>query len=493
MLKNSNSKSEPVSYQNLHITNFDVLHIHNFSLVSKINEHGVIHLSAVIPEGTGEEILARTSVGYPIGVYYSKDEKSTDKTFLFRGIVTEISTAIEQSTNYLYITAMSNTYNLDVNKQSQSFQDTSITYIDMLNKVLEQNVGATANYIDDASKAIGEFCIQYKETAWEFFKRMASRFYTGIYPNITSMKAELNFGCPLSQSEDLEVIDYNCYKDIKQYEEDSILIPNVSENDYIIYEVRSYALKKIGDKVNFQGKTWYVKEVKYKMEESLVIGRYKLCSKNGLKMKKYHNELLKGISLNGTCQGVERDKVKIQLQIDVEQRAKYLFPYSTMSASPDGSGWYCMPEKGDLLRVYFPNEEEKNCYAISSISSYSPENNTASSGASSGGASSVDRMGDPSVRYLRTVDNMEIKLTPEGITISADDGKAMIMLDKEGNILINGAKGIQMNASNNVNITAAKNINLFASKNISIKGENGGVELLESGKTKLTGEYVVEN
>lgn len=494
--------SLPISYQNLHITNFDVLHIEGFKLTGRINDHVQVQLSAVIPEGTGEEILARTSVGSSIGVYYARDIED-EKIFLFRGVVSEIRSATKNSVPYLYITAMSNTYHLDVNKQSQSFQNTSTTYKSMLDTVLKQNLGASAVYMSDVSKAIGEICIQYKETAWEYLKRMASRFYTGLYPNMTSPKAELYFGCPKIPGGKISVIDYNCYKDIKQYEQNVNSIPGIFEVDYITYEVTSYELRRLGEEVDFQGKKLYIKEVEYRMKDSILIGKYKLCSKNGLKVKKYHNKELKGISLNGICMGVVRDKVKVQLQIDVEDRSGYLFPYSTISASPDGSGWYCMPEVGDMLRIYFPDEKEKNCFAISSISAYVPENKqsfgsttssvTRSASGQGGSAPTVDRMGDPNVRYIRTKDNKEITLTPEGITINADDGQAIIALDNEGNILINGAKSIQMKASNDVNIIAAKNIHMYATKDLKIQGKGGSVELLEDGTTKLTGQYVVEN
>ena len=201
-----------------------------------------------------------------------------------------------------------------------------------------------------------------------------------------------------------------------------------------------------------------------------------------MKQHRICNGKLQGLSINGITAGVERDKVKVQLEIDKEEQPQYLFPYSTMSASPDGSGWYCMPKEGDQLRVYFPDEEEENCFAISSVSSYTPQP-----------GDSTDRMSDPNVRYLRTPDNKEIKLTPEGITISADDGQAVIMMDNAGNITISGAASVSMTAANDVNISAAHNISLYATESIKLSGQGGGIELDSSGNTTLTGQYVLEN
>ena len=66
---------------------------------------------------------------------------------------------------------------------------------------------------------------------------------------------------------------------------------------------------------------------------------------------------------------VSRDKVKVHIKADGSQdvgTAKW-FPYSTVYSSPVGTGWYCMPEVNDKVRLYFPNEKEEDAYVISSI------------------------------------------------------------------------------------------------------------------------------
>ena len=36
-----------------------------------------------------------------------------------------------------------------------------------------------------------------------------------------------------------------------------------------------------------------------------------------------------------------------------------VFPYATVYSTPDGTGWYCMPEIGDAVRLYFPCERTR--------------------------------------------------------------------------------------------------------------------------------------
>lgn len=475
-------ESKSVIYENLSIPSFEMLHIEQFHLEQKLNEHIVVTFSGLLPEEGEDQVIYHTQVGHQVQVNYKLGKKKKEEK-MFQGIVTDVKVTNQGNLRYLYVTAHSNTIQMDALKNSCSFQDQGMTYKAMINKVLKRTNKASAVFDKKADKAIGDFTLQYRETDWEFTKRMAGRLNLPLVPEITGDSPKFYFGCQFgSKAEAIKIKEYSISKNIKKYSVDSKnYISDIQEKDYISYDIVSYDIKKVGDAVKFKGNEFYVIEAVYEMEDGIVFGKYKLARKNHFKRKKYHNLQISGISINGAVTEIQRDKVKVQLIIDNEGNAKYLFPYSTMSASPDGSGWYCMPQIGDQVRVYFPDEEEKNCFAISSVSSYTPQ----------GGGN--DKMSDPNVRYLRTPDNKEITLTPDGIVINADDGKALITLDKDGNITINGSKNVTVTAENDITINAANNISMYASENISIKGSGGEITMEKSGDTKITGEYVLEN
>ena len=475
-------ESKSVIYENLSIPSFEMLHLEQFHLEQKLNGHIVLEFSGLLPEEGKDQVIYYTQVGYQVQVKYKVGKKAKEEK-MFQGIVTDVKVTNQGNLRYLYVTAHSNTIQLDALKNSCSFQEQGMTYKAMINKVLKRTTKASAVFDGKADKAIGDFTLQYRETDWEFAKRMAGRLNLPLIPEMTGDSPKFYFGCQFgSKAETVNIKEYSLSKNIKEYSIDSKnYISDIQEKDYISYDIVSYDIKKVGDAVKFKENEFYVIEAVYEMEEGIVFGKYKLARKNHFKRKKYHNLQISGISINGAVTEIQRDKLKVQLSIDNESNAKYVFPYSTMSASPDGSGWYCMPQNGDLVRVYFPDEEEKNCFAISSVSSYSPE----------GGGS--DKMSDPNVRYLRTPDNKEITLTPDGIVINADDGKAVITLDKDGSITINGSKNITVTAENDITINAANNISMYASENISIKGSGGEITMEKSGDTKITGEYVLEN
>lgn len=475
-------KGEPVIYNNLVILNFPGMEIETFSIKSKVNEHSKLVFTAFIDEKE-TAVLTNAMVCSPIQVAYTSN-KGKQIPF-FSGVITNVKVYVEDGHQAVEVTALSNSSLLDTRKRSASCQKTGTTYESLMGKV----AGRTKAFLtfglggNDFQSALGAISIQYRETDWEYLCRLASQKNQGLFVDMTQDTPAISVGAAGSEREDVSVITYEMKKDIRSFEIDHAnYIKNINDKDYVIYRVESYCILKIGDKLKLDGKELYVREASYEMKNAMILATYILCSERGLQQRKLKNTKIQGLSLNGIAAGVVRDKVRVQLNIDSENNADYLFPYSTMSASPDGSGWYCMPQNGDLLRVYFPDDDEANCFAISSVSSYTPEE-----------GDSNDRMSDPNVRYLRTPDNMEVRLSPNGILINADDGKAIINMDNDGNITIAGASSINISASNDISIVASRNMAIYASESLKLSGQSGSIEMDSSGNTRVTGQYVLEN
>lgn len=477
-----NEKGEPIIYSNLVILNFPGMKIETFSVKSKVNEHSKLVFTAFIDEKE-TDVLTNAMVCSPIQVAYTSD-KGKQIPF-FSGVITNVKVYLEDGHQAVEVTALSNSSSLDTVKRSTSCQKTETTYESLMGKV----AGRTKTFLtfglggDVFQSALGAISIQYRETDWEYLCRLASQKNQGLFVDMTRDTPVISVGAVGSERKDVSVITYEMAKDIRNFEIDHANnIENINEKDYVIYRVESYCILKIGDKLNLNGEELYVREASYEMKNAMILATYILCSEKGLQQRKLKNTKIQGLSLNGTTAGVERDKVRVQLDIDSEKNAEYLFPYSTMSASPDGSGWYCMPQNGDLLRVYFPDDDEANCFAISSVSSYTPE-----------AGNSNDRMSDPRVRYLRTPDNKEVRLSPDGIMINADDGQAVINMDNAGNITIAAANSINISATNDISIIASKNMAIYATESLKLSGQSGSIEMDSSGNTKVTGQYVLEN
>jgi len=478
----ADEKGEPVTYNNLCVLNFPAMRIETFEITNKVNEHARLHFTGFI-EDDGSYILTNTMVCSPIKVVYFTD-KGAQVPF-FAGVITNVRIYTQDGNQAIEITALSNTSTLDTMKVSRSCQNINTTYAGLMDSVAYQSGASMLYGLEEGAFAstLGTISIQYKETNWEYLKRLASHKYQGLFPDMTVEAPVFSVGALGKEHTDVELQTCEYLKDIRSYETDHAnYIQGIMEEDYVLLKVETYRILKLGDAIKLENKKYYIREATYEMRNGIVVASYLLCTENGLRQRRIKNEKVQGLSINGITMGVERDKVKIQLDIDSAYNAEYLFPYSTMSASPDGSGWYCMPQQGDLLRVYFPDEEEENCFAISSVSSYTPEEGAAN-----------DRMGDPNVRYLRTPDNKEVCLTPDGITISADDGQAIIRMDNAGNIIISGANSINMSATNDINISATRNVSVYAADTLKVSGQSGTITMDSSGNTRLTGQYVLEN
>ena len=81
------------------------------------------------------------------------------------------------------------------------------------------------------------------------------------------------------------------------------------------------------------------------------------------------NGRIQGMSLKANVADIAGTKVQIGIQGDENKdRSGYRwFDFATVYSSPDGTGWYCMPEIGDEVRVAFPDGEEGNAYVSSCV------------------------------------------------------------------------------------------------------------------------------
>lgn len=200
-------------------------------------------------------------------------------------------------------------------------------------------------------------------------------------------------------------------------------------------------------------KDLYIYQVDRVLRGAEIIHTYELRSKRGFMVETLYNWGLTGASLNASVIAVSNDTVKVAVDVDggqEESKAKW-FPYSTVYSSPDGTGWYCMPEKGDHVRLYFPDEIEDDGYIISSI-------HTGNTGAASG--ANAPRS-NPDNKSISNKYNKQIQLTPTTIVMTNNNGMSITLDDEEG-ISIVSDKKISIQSEDEIDIlstNAAINVN----------------------------------
>lgn len=190
-------------------------------------------------------------------------------------------------------------------------------------------------------------------------------------------------------------------------------------------------------------------------------------------MSQTHQKEIIGLSLIGKVKAVEGEQVQLSLEDDENQQSgNRWFAFSTVYSSPDGAGWYCMPEIGDTARLYFPTEEDGDAY----VSSAFHEN--------AGGGLRTE----PSNKIWRNKEGKEIRLTPDKILITNNKGMSVELSDQQG-IKIKSNASVTVEASDDISISSSgAGLELAASNKILLRQGSNTMELSDG--IKISGSTV---
>ena len=462
-----------ITFEHLTIEPYKVEKILDIQIQHKINEHSTLYIRALLSDDVKDNYIKECTQGSKVGL---KLRNSGKNDVLFYGMVKDIELEVVQGSYYMILYAVSYSYLLDVEKKNRSFQNKQKTYVSLENEIMETYSKAMISDVASRKKELGKFIVQYQETDWEFLKRLASHFHTGLVNDVHIDKVKCYFGIPNNATHTINSFNYSIKKDLGKY---LMLSQNgidgIIEQDVAYYEVESEVPVNIGDTIAFHGKELYVYQINARMCKGILQFNLILSTPKGMsQLFQMHNNIV-GVSLDAKICEIKNDRVKVSLQIDEEsghvQEKKCYFPYSTIYSSKDGSGWYCMPEKGDSVRIYFPDGIEEHSYAISSVHDEVDDNLSGSAdnfseagspgGGNNGGYSG--KRDDPSVKSLRNPSGKEIRLTPDGIYIISN-GTTITLTDEDG---------VSVVSDQNIEFKSDKNIIIGAEQDVSIVGLSG--------------------
>ncbi len=461
--------SESITYQTLKVSQFKFIHIWEFKVHAMINEHTTMRLVGILPQTRKEEDI-HTQYLTPIEVYADLEEK---KKVLFCGIITQIKVKKQAEYYVLEVEAKSYTFLMDIKRKSRSFQDKNYKLHALIDEITKQYPKGDS-IVEIKDEPLNRLWVQYEETDWEFIKRIASHYNVGLFPHVALEGTHYFVNTPTTPDKKITYFEYEVTKNLDAYDHfRENETASMYEIDFIVYKVKSYELFELGDNISMMGHPFSVSELVYEMKKGILENTYKIQLQTGQKRPRIYHEKIKGVSLDGTVIEVTGDKIKVALDIDGKQdKAKaYWFTYSTIAASPDGSGWYFMPELNDRVRVYFPTNDEKDAFAISCIQQIK---------------------GNPDVKYIATIYDKKLVFTPDAITITANNA-ATIVLDKSGGISISGGN-ISINASETITMRAENDLIVSGKNQVEISCDKGGkVRLTEGGDVMLNGTKIKIN
>ena len=437
-----------------------------FHMHQEKNEHATCVLKGMVADGYGDEFARENNNEKRVEIYLEEEFAYERKTIIFAGVIGELSVFHDGASYQFKMILYSPPFLMDLKKKSRSFQDIQITYESLMKKIMGEYDGG--DLIDRLSygKTIGKPIVQYEETDWDFIKRLASHFNGSILPASEFTSPKLFFGAIKEQDiGKLEQFSYQMEKRLDRYREWSAgEYPDYREMDSIQFQIEDRNYYELGCRVNYQGMAFYIGKMDAFLEKGEAIFRYTLYTKNGMGQPYQYAEHIIGVSIQAEVLAVVKDKIKVKLEIDSSQDVEtaWEFPYQTLYTAQGQGGWYCMPEKGDLVMIYFPSKKESEAVG------------TSSSRTGNGGK---ERKASPEIKFFRTIYGKEIRFTPDSVEIICEDRKTgkkkahIILHDDDGveissmgDITVSSREGIRLEAENEIEIAASERICLHCKK-----------------------------
>ena len=101
----------------------------------------------------------------------------------------------------------------------------------------------------------------------------------------------------------------------------------------------------LGECVSFNHQPLYISAIDTELEGAELYHPYTLAPKAGLQVPKQYNLEMIGNSLSGKITATQKAVVQVSIDKDENEEAGVRWlPYATVYSTPDGTGWYCMPE-----------------------------------------------------------------------------------------------------------------------------------------------------
>ncbi|OAB45520.1 contractile injection system protein, VgrG/Pvc8 family [Paenibacillus glacialis] len=479
------SKVYAAGYGNIRLVSpYRVQQIQVLDLERRVGEHARLQLKAIIPDSAKDHYIEQAANEETI-LIEEIDDKGKRVRVLFQGMVETFAIQTVRGIYQLELEAISYTALLDVKPRIRSFQNQEMKCSELVQEVLRAYTGS--DVIDNATgeHPLGSFTLQYKETDWQFIKRVASRFGAVLMPELAASAPKLWVGLPEGKLHTLpNHLPYTIRRNLGALEEAlGSGATGISEVDFTQYTVESSMWFNLGDNVTFQKHELTVAAATSQLRDGELLHRYTLSPEAGIRQNEMINTPLAGASLEGKIIEVKKDTVRVHLNNDatqVKSEASWI-PYSSVYASKDGSGFHCMPQEGDSVQVYFPSGREEEGIAQSSVRR------------GGGGAPPSPKMEDPNTKYWGTNFGKEMKFGASDLTLKATEGSLFISLEDGNGVLIQSDSGISMTGKQDIELTTEKALTIEAQKGVYLLcGESSividGISDIQATEVRLTGQ-----
>lgn len=439
----------------------EVQKVLDFAVSAKVNEHAYLDFKGIVSAERELEDLMKQLEGQEMCL-------RCDGVSYFAGKIIRIKMSNEGEYYMVEARCISGSYCFDIKTHNRSFQDTAMTYEQML-KTVERDSG-TGNILPIAGRKteIGYPIIQYEETDWEFTKRMASHFGTVVIPEIAHGEPQISMG--IIEGKEYTIDEHAEYEIIKSLGEwhAKETTPANELSRFIHYKVREYRNFELGDKVKFLGYPLTVMAKHLSVKDGLMEAVYELGYENEYGLKRLYNTPIAGKSIQGKVLATKGEKLKIHLDIDEKQAVEKAYWYTWMPQT--GNIFYCMPKLGTKVNLYFSDKHEGNAISTECVRT--------------NGGGMCREMQDYAYRQFLTEHDKRIAFSPGYLFFVGNSQENKNVLN-----LIDG-RGISLESNQKIFVSGMNRLSVLANCMVKIQagtylkmsktGEKSGIELTGS-------------
>lgn len=453
---------------------FEFVNYMELDCTRNVNQHGVLRMRGLIRQEKEQEYMGLAAKECWVNVK-AVSESGEERSF-FCGILTGLWIKRDGSARILTIELKTGSFLLDIEPHTRSFQDDGFLYCDVIGACLEP---ADGKYImlDKKEEKTGRFLLQYRETDWAFMRRLASYMGVVLMPEDTTPGKKVYFGCKDKDTAgEMDQDHYRLEQEYEEYRKRKAENEDAVSQDFIGYYVRTREVYRLGEKIDFQGHSYMIGGMTSWLSGQELYNEYHLISKKRGSLPAFYNGKLAGVSLKAEVTAVRNTMVQVSIGEDENKRncKSRFFDYATVYSTPDGAGWYCMPETGDMVRLVFPDEKEGNAYVAGSVHI-----------GTAGGRT------DPDQKSWKNRQGKEILFTPDSIVLRNNKGMSVELSDGEG-ISLSSDKDITVQADGDVKIVSqGGGVHMSAPDNILVR--QGAAKIQMSDAINISGGKVYMN
>lgn len=457
---------------------FSDVTLHDVHITQEYNEHARIHIKGHIPSTIGEKFILKTLENQALHLQQKASNTDTSPETIFRGIALKVQIHHTSDFYTIEIDGISFSYLLDIKISSQSYQNVHMSFDDVIQN---QIAGLDVQYINADSQKdekIAKFTLKYHESIWEFIRRLISRHFIGLVPDIKSEK--IAFWINLPENKEIKTLSEGRFQSMRILSHGEMVTKNTwvsasTASDFFGYTFLNRLENfNIGDIIAFEGLNLHIIKINSRLDRDKAILFHDITAmiEAGCKQPLYYNGLIQGLSLEGSVIDRRKDFTKMHLfSIDEKQDTETAtwFRQPTYYTAGKDRGWCAMPEINDQLSLHFPTVEENDCYLLDSTQvpySQINANVSASSNSAKQKSGTKDDQKIPASKFIHAPNGQAMLLEDDLILFHSKENFSSLALHENHKDDKGKALGITMRTKGDISLES-ENIHIGVIEDIS--------------------------